>query len=338
MDSLIFRHVLLQTVSLPEKRNSRTVSEHDGALSRMQAQKPNRKDGCLMRTMQEYLKLIEENLPGYLTGLGEIPDQLLKPMLYALEGGGKRIRPVMLLAAMEMAGGKAEDALPFACALEMIHTYSLIHDDLPAMDNDDMRRGRKSCHIVFGEDMAILAGDGLLSAASELLMRSALNFQDQRGTKAAWIILRRAGVCGMAAGQSVDVTMEGQPVQEDVVRYIHMHKTADLLSAPIEAGLILAGCSDETVKKGEDFGHHLGLAFQMVDDLLDEIGDAAVMGKETHMDAALGKQTWTALKGLDGTREDIRKETESAISCLEGFGQDAEFFRKLARDLAERIR
>ena len=172
-----------------------------------------------MLSYDEYLKMVEEHLTDTLKSLGFIPQRILDPMCYSLSAGGKRVRPVMLLAACDMGGGKTERALPFACALEMIHTYSLIHDDLPAMDNDDERRGKPSCHVAFGEDLAILAGDGLLSAASEIMLREAVLHPDGRAAAAALCVMRRAGVTGMVGGQTVDVTMENKPVTEETVRY-----------------------------------------------------------------------------------------------------------------------
>ena len=200
-----------------------------------------------MKTYAEYRKQVEEALSGQLRSLGEIPDILLKAMEYSLLAGGKRLRAVLLLASCEAIGGDTGKALPFACALEMIHTYSLIHDDLPAMDNDDLRRGQLTNHRKFGEDVAILAGDGLLSAAMELMARQAAKLAkagDCSGVLAMEAIARHAGVTGMVAGQTMDVTGEGTKPTADKVRYIHLHKTADLLTAPVEAGLLLAVRSD----------------------------------------------------------------------------------------------
>ena len=227
-----------------------------------------------MKTYEEYRTRVEQALVPMLESLGRIPDRLLEAMRYSLEAGGKRLRPVMLLAACDMAGGDTAAALPFACAIEMIHTYSLIHDDLPAMDNDDLRRGKPTNHKVFGEDLAILAGDGLLNAAAELMARTALQIKDFRGIRATEIIIRHAGVTGMIAGQTKDVLSEREKPREDLVAYIHSHKTADLLEAPMEAGLVLAGASEAQIRGGCEYGYHLGLAFQMTDDLLDVTGDA----------------------------------------------------------------
>lgn len=289
-----------------------------------------------MKTYEEYRIQVENALGPMLESLGEIPDRLLEAMRYSLEAGGKRLRPVMLLAACDMAGGDIATALPFACALEMIHTYSLIHDDLPAMDNDDLRRGKPTNHKVFGEDLAILAGDGLLNAAAELMARSALRMADARGIRAMEIVMRHAGVTGMIAGQTKDVLSEGEKPREDLVAYIHSHKTADLLEAPMEAGLALAGADEAQIRAGYEYGYHLGLAFQMTDDLLDVTGDAALLGKNTGMDAAMDKMTWVALRGTEGTRQDAAEQAELAEKALDSLPWEHGFFTKLARETVSR--
>lgn len=290
-----------------------------------------------MRTYAEYQRMVEDALTAQLQSLGVIPEKLLASMTYSLAAGGKRLRPVLLLAACDMAGGDVQAALPFACALEMIHTYSLIHDDLPAMDNDDLRRGKPTNHKVYGEDVAILAGDGLLSAAMELMLRAACGMQDLRGVRAAEAIARRAGVTGMVAGQTVDVTEEGSEPTVERVSYIHAHKTADLLTAPMEAGLILAGADEEHIQAGVRYGYHLGMAFQMVDDLLDVEGDAALMGKNTGMDAALGKLTWVAAVGVQQTRQDAAEHIRQAVEALGIFGETVNFFKDLAQSTLVRV-
>ena len=291
-----------------------------------------------MKSYDAYREMVEGALTGTLESIGDIPEKLLAAMEYSLTAGGKRIRPVLLLAACEMAGGKAEDVLPFACALEMIHTYSLIHDDLPAMDNDDLRRGKPTNHKVFGEAVAILAGDGLLNAAAELMARGALERKDQRGLRAMEAVMRHAGVTGMIAGQVYDLSAEGKkPAQEELKR-IHAHKTADLLQAPMEAGLALAGASEEIIANGVAYGYHFGMAFQMVDDLLDVVGDASLLGKKTGMDAEMDKMTWVSLRGVDGTREDARREAEAAVAAAERMKPlDAAFFVQLATDMLNRV-
>ena len=290
-----------------------------------------------MKTYAEYLQMVESALSKQLASLGYIPEKLFEAMDYSLSAGGKRLRPVLLLAACDTLGGNLDEALPFACALEMIHTYSLIHDDLPAMDNDDLRRGRPTNHKVYGEGMAILAGDGLLSAAMEMMLRSAVRMDDMRGVRAAEAIARRAGVTGMVAGQVMDVTGEGSEPTLEKVDYIHRHKTADLLTAPIEAGFILAGADDAEVAAGCEYGVNLGLAFQMVDDLLDVEGDAATLGKTPGKDAAEGKLTWVAVKGIDQTRVDAQHAVEKAVSVLEMISGETNFLKTLAQTTLNRV-
>ena len=289
-----------------------------------------------MRTFKEYRQMTEEALIPMLSSLGDIPSPLWEAMSYSLEAGGKRIRPALLLAACETAGGEPMTALPFACALEMIHTYSLIHDDLPAMDNDDLRRGQPTNHKVFGENVAILAGDGLLNAAAELMAASAVKMDDMRGIRAMEIIMRHAGVTGMIAGQSEDVTSEGQDPREDIVRYIHEHKTADLLEAAVEAGLAIAGADETEIAAGREYALHLGLAFQMTDDLLDVTGSADRLGKSTGKDQEQNKMTWVALKGVEGTAEDARREIVLAKEALNGMPGDTALFADLADSLLGR--
>ena len=289
-----------------------------------------------MKTYEEYRQMTEQALQPMLESLGNMPERLLDAMRYSLEAGGKRLRPVMLLAACDMAGGDTKTAVPFACAIEMIHTYSLIHDDLPAMDNDDLRRGKPTNHKVFGEGMAVLAGDGLLNSAAELMARAALQMADSRGIRATEIILRHAGATGMIAGQAADLINEGEKPREDLLTYIHSHKTADLLEAPMEAGLALAGADEQTCHLGRDYGYHLGLAFQMTDDLLDVTGDEALLGKKTGADAEQNKMTWVTLRGIEGTEKDAAEQAELAVKAIDRMPWEHAFFTELARGTVSR--
>lgn len=283
-----------------------------------------------MRDAAAYRDLINRSLEPWLRSLGAIPERLLEAMLYSLTAGGKRLRPVLLLAACEAAGGSCETALPYACALEMIHTYSLIHDDLPGMDNDDLRRGRPTNHKVFGEGVAILAGDGLLNAAMEIVLRESVRSGNMNGVRAAEVLARHAGVTGMIGGQTVDVTMEGSAPTEELVTYIHSHKTSDLLQAPMEMGMILAGCGPDQVEKGRCYGYHLGIAFQIVDDILDVTGNPELMGKNTGMDE--NKMTWVALRGVEQARRDAEDHIRQAVKALQGLPWDTSFFESIARE------
>lgn len=268
---------------------------------------------------------------------GTIPQPLRSAMRYSLLLPGKRIRPSLLLAAYHLVREDWECAIPYACALEMIHTYSLIHDDLPAMDDDAFRRGKPTNHKVFGEDMAILAGDGLLNLAYETMLEAPVTLQRPREAALAMgEIARRAGVRGMVAGQTLDVTLEGAQPKQDLVRYIHSHKTADLLTAPITAGLYLAGAEDKLLKAGQEYGYNLGLAFQITDDLLDLEGDLEMLGKEAGMDAQRGKMTWPAVYGVERSRKDAEDCISRALDALEVFGGGADRLRLLAKSIPGR--
>ena len=268
---------------------------------------------------------------------GEVPQPLRSAMRYSLLLPGKRIRPVLLLAAYHLLRDDWQEAVPFACALEMIHTYSLIHDDLPAMDDDALRRGKPTNHRVYGEAMAILAGDGLLNMAYETMLAAPLTQKaPERALPAIREIAERAGVRGMVAGQVLDVTMEGQPPRKDIVRYIHLHKTADLLTAPLTAGLMLAGADEAQLELGRRCGRGLGLAFQIEDDLLDLEGDVKLLGKDVGMDAQRGKMTWPAVAGVEQAHQDARQAVEDAAAAMESFGERGKFLTELARQTLTR--
>ncbi|MDR3050647.1 MAG: polyprenyl synthetase family protein [Oscillospiraceae bacterium] len=269
---------------------------------------------------------------------GHIPEPLARAMRYSLLTGGKRLRPVLLLAAVDMLGGDGVEAMPLACALEMIHTYSLIHDDLPAMDDDDTRRGCATSHRAFGEAMAILAGDGLLNAAHELMLQNALRYPAHLARHVAAIaeISRRAGVTGMVAGQCMDVSSQGRGGDAALLRYIHLHKTADLLTAPLAAGALLCGAPGYQVDALSAFGQRLGLAFQISDDLLDVEGDPAAMGKAVGADARLRKLTWPGLHGVPAARAQAEALLNQALDILAPFGAPAAFLQNLAVSLASR--
>ena len=262
-----------------------------------------------------------------------IPRNLNTAMRYSLLAGGKRLRPTLLLAACHLLLDDVSAALPFAAAVEMIHTYSLIHDDLPAMDNDDLRRGKPSNHKAFGEATAILAGDALLNLAYELMGRSA----HPRALKALSAIASAAGSSGMIAGQAADMWMEGREADQDMLRYIHSHKTADLITAPVVAGLILAGADDRQLEQGRMYGCHLGLAFQIVDDLLDELGDEAKMGKRLGKDHAVGKLTWPGLYGIEQARDEAARQIDMAVKAAGFFGARGEFLIALAQNSLKRV-
>ena len=261
---------------------------------------------------------------------GEIPEPLKSAVRYSLLLPGKRIRPVLLLAAYRLLRDDWETALPYAAGLEMIHAYSLIHDDLPALDNDDLRRGKPTNHRVFGENIAILAGDALYSLAFETMLAAALKTGNRNSLAAVAEIAARAGVRGMIAGQALDVKLEGTQPRKDMVHYIQRHKTGDLLTAPMTAGLLLAGADETQLSAGRTFGERLGHAFQIVDDLLDLRGDATILGKRTGMDAQRGKMTWPAVYGEDVSRADAELLIGEAKDALPMFGSRGAFLAELA--------
>ena len=284
-----------------------------------------------MKTLEAYKALLEEYLDALV--IPGAPDKLRDAMRYSLLAGGKRLRGCLLLAAADFAGNGWEAALPFAAALEMIHAYSLIHDDLPAMDNDTMRRGKPTNHMVFGEAMAILAGDALLTFAFETM----LNSGHPRSLPAIREIARAAGVGGMLSGQTLDVTNEGAQPSIDLVHKIHEGKTAALLTAPLTAGLILGGADEGLIEAGRKYGFHLGMAFQIVDDLLDLEGDPALMGKTLGKDAAEGKLTWPACVGAQQAKMDAARHIEEACQAFAPYGDSALFFTDLAVSTLHRV-
>ena len=264
----------------------------------------------------------------------DVPSPLRDAMRYSLLAGGKRLRPVLLLAAYALLESDITPALPFAAALEMVHTYSLIHDDLPAMDNDDLRRGRPTCHKVYGEGMAVLAGDGLLSLAFETMAES--------GHPQAFAAMRelamRCGTRGMVAGQCVDLG-EGQMGgnDEEMLRYIHLHKTADLLTAPVTMGLMLAKADGNMLSAGREYGLNLGMAFQIRDDILDVTGDAQTLGKSIGKDAQESKCTWVSVYGLDKARKDAAAYTQKAQDSMMKCPFDTKFLKLLAQQALVRV-
>lgn len=282
--------------------------------------------------MEAYSRIVEEEMKRLLC-VQEIPAQLQEVMAYSVLAGGKRLRPALLLGACELCGGMIERALPFACAIEFIHTYSLIHDDLPAMDNDDYRRGRLTSHKKYGEAKAILAGDGLLSYAFEILLDACCN---QNSVQAAKSIVSAAGVKGMLAGQWVDVDLNGNIFDASTMEYIHLNKTAAMIVGALRAGAHCAGAPKDAVESLSNYGREIGYTFQIIDDVLDVEGSFAELGKDTGSDAANHKTTYVTLYGIDGARQKAKEHTQLAEEALQRFGVRAEFFIKLAEYLLNR--
>ena len=284
-----------------------------------------------LRSDQE---LVEQALRGLFRDAAPRAD-LYDAMNYSLLSGGKRLRPVLTLECCRLCGGQAEDALPLACAVEMVHTYSLIHDDLPCMDNDDLRRGRPTNHRVYGEATAMLAGDGLLTAAFETAACAADRLSAPQVVEAVEVLSRAAGPAGMVGGQALDLAGEGYALSEEELAQIHGLKTGAMMTAAAELGCIAAGASQEERKAVRDFAVHLGLAFQIRDDMLDVEGDRSALGKPIGSDAANEKNTFVTVKGLDACREEVTRLTECAVSALAPFS-GGEFLTWLVRKLAER--
>jgi len=282
--------------------------------------------------MNRYKSMIETALKEYLAPLSGPHQTIYDAMNHAVSAGGKRIRPTLTLAACVACGGQKEDALPFACALEMIHTYSLIHDDLPCMDDDDFRRGKPTCHKVYGEAMAVLAGDALLTLAFETAAKATL--PAERIVKGIQLLSHLAGTEGMIGGQVVDMKSEGKSISVETLTFLHQHKTGALLRAAVLLGGIAAGGTEEELEQLNTYGEALGLAFQIQDDILDVTG-TETFGKPIGSDAEQGKTTFVTMFGLEQSGVLSREYTEKAIQAAKKL-KHADFFISLAEELTNR--
>nr|WP_027624670.1 farnesyl diphosphate synthase [Clostridium lundense] len=285
--------------------------------------------------MEELKCEIEKWLYEYFKDKGTYNKKIYEAMGYSVNIGGKRIRPILMLLTYKMYNKDYKEALPAACALEMIHTYSLIHDDLPAMDNDDLRRGKPTNHKVFGEAIAILAGDGLLNEAFNILFEEALN-KDKRWLKVGHLIGQCAGSEGMIAGQVVDILGENKEMDEKELRYMHKNKTGALIKGAILSGAILAGADESDLKILNEFGEKLGLAFQIKDDILDVIGDEKKLGKTIKKDEIHNKSTFVSVYGLDNCKDMCCKLTEQCIELLNNIDKDGSKLQELTLFLLKR--
>ncbi len=280
-------------------------------------------------------KMVDHHILDYLPEIDPKSKTLRDAMSYSLTAGGKRLRPVLFLYAMEFCGAQSvESGLPFACAIEYIQTYSLIHDDLPAMDDDDLRRGRPTNHKVFGEAMAILAGDGLLSSAYEVMTKNMLHYLDneeelKRRVRAAYAVSKGTGVRGMVAGQVADVENEDKLCSAEMLDYIHDNKTAAFIRACVLAGGYFAGGGRERMEALRSYGNDLGLAFQIMDDVQDVIGDAAKMGKSTGKDARDNKNTYPSIYGLEASKEKCLQLIKRARDIMARYYDEAEVFNDI---------
>src|SRR6186713_2861267 len=280
-------------------------------------------------------KEVDRALDRFLPGERTPPATIHKAMRYSLFAGGKRLRPILCLTAAEACGGLTKSALPLACALECIHTYSLVHDDLPSMDNDDFRRGRATCHKVFGDGIAVLAGDALLTVAFEIAART----KPTRRYSMAEILREIAVAAGsrkLIAGQVADLEAEGKKVSRDELRYIHENKTSAMITTSIRLGAMSANADAKKLRALTKFGHSLGLAFQVIDDILDVTQTSEKLGKSAGKDVAAQKATYPAVIGLDPSRAEARRLTAKAHSALKSLGPKAAMLRALADYLLAR--
>jgi geranylgeranyl diphosphate synthase, type II len=284
--------------------------------------------------MEKKAKIVNEELQRYMGGLAGAPALIQSSMSYSLLSGGKRIRPVLLLAANDMMFGSEKRALPFACALEMIHTYSLIHDDLPAMDNDTLRRGKPTNHVVYGEAVAILGGDALLNLAYEVMITECVQ-QGPSALMTAQYISEASGCRGLIGGQCLDISATGQFTGEEALKEMHMMKTGALLKAAVLSGIALNNPGDDVIDAMRNYGYHLGMLFQITDDILDCVGSAAELGKSVGKDKDENKTTYVTLYGIDKARDLARDHAERATKSLKGI-EGVEFFRLLAQYILER--
>ena len=293
------------------------------------------------RSYQDYKEIIDAHLLDFIPNIDNKSISLYESMKYSLTAGGKRLRPILLLAACEFAGGDINEAIPYACAVEYIHTYSLIHDDLPAMDNDDLRRGLPTNHKIYGDALAILAGDGLLTTAFEAINKDMMMYFDnpekmRKRISASFEIAKGAGCKGMVAGQVSDIEAETNDCSNEMLEYIHINKTAALIKSAIKAGLYLGNPSSDMLSQLDKYAENLGLAYQIADDILDVIGNPEELGKETGSDKKKNKTTYTSINGLEVAQDRLEQLTENAVEAIADYYDNAEFFRDLVLELKDR--
>lgn len=285
--------------------------------------------------MKNLIKLIDENLDRFLEV--KYPEDIFKSMRYSVLAEGKRLRPVMCLEACRIFGGNIENAIPTACAIEMLHAQSLIHDDLPCMDNDDFRRGKPTNHKVFGEAIAVLAGDALLSFAPQLIIQKS-NLSPEAKLRLIEEYCIAAGVYGLIAGQVVDIESEGKKIPAETLDYIHTHKTADLFKFALKAGAIVADANEEQIKAMEEFGQKLGFAFQICDDILDETSTFEELGKTLGKDKDANKQTYTAIFGLEKAQQDLICLLNDACAIINKNNIESKVFKQIIDGIKERAK
>lgn len=293
---------------------------------------------AFLQELKESKKIIDEALYKYMPSKDLYPHILYEGMNYAIFNGGKRLRPIMVLEGAKIAGLNPEKVLPTACALEMMHSYSLVHDDLPAMDNDDLRRGKPTCHIQFGEANAILIGDALLTLAFELIAENAQveGVESSAVIRVVKEVARAAGHQGMIAGQVLDLSPADLPLNIQDLEKLQSLKTGALFKAALRAGGILGGADNNILELLSQYTQYFGLAFQITDDILDVTGEELLMGKKVGSDKKNDKTTYTSLLGIEAARECARHCVENSIRCLNTLGEQADFLRNLSRYLLNR--
>lgn len=290
-----------------------------------------------MEKMNERVKEIEAVIHAYMPPTEGPARTVLAAMNYTMDAGGKRLRPMLMQETYRMLGGASKVVEPFMAAIEMIHTYSLIHDDLPALDNDDYRRGRKTAHKVYGEDMAILAGDALLNYAYETAAKAFTMTEDLPTVVRAYTILtQKPGIYGMIGGQTVDVELTGKPMTEEILEYIYANKTGALIEAAMMIGAILAGASTDTVVRIEKLAGMVGRAFQIQDDILDIAGTEEELGKPLHSDEENGKTTYVTLHGMEPARAEVERLSQGAVALLDDIPGENPFLCELILSLMRR--
>ena len=287
---------------------------------------------------KEKVEKIEAILREYLPEANGYQSVIMEAMEYSLMAGGKRLRPMLMMETYRLFGGETEVIYPFMAAMEMIHTYSLVHDDLPAMDNDEYRRGRKTTHIVYGEDMGILAGDALLNYAFETACKAFEQFPEEslRIGQAMRVLARKAGIYGMIGGQVVDVKESGHQIDEEVLDFIFRLKTGALIESAMMIGAILAGASKEDVKSMQKVAGKIGIAFQIQDDILDVTSTTEELGKPVHSDEKNEKTTYVTLKGLEKATADVEAISQEALELLAGLDRENPYLTQLIQELIHR--
>mgnify|MGYP003291651628 CR=1 FL=1 len=286
--------------------------------------------------MNQKVAAIEEILKAYMPAEEGQQKLIMEAMNYSVTVGGKRLRPMLMQETYRLFGGEGDAVEPFMAAQEMIHTYSLVHDDLPAMDNDEYRRGKKTTWVAYGEDMAILAGDGLLNFAFETALKAFGKAEPLKVAECLKILSKKAGIYGMIGGQVVDVMSEEKQIDMETLLFVHRNKTSALIQSSMMIGAILAGASEEEIAKIEKIGEDIGLAFQIQDDILDVTSSLEVLGKPVHSDEKNEKTTYITLEGLEKSKKDVEEISHRAIAGLKSFERENQFLNELVEMLIHR--